>query len=226
MELSRGDISTLISPERLKTLADGVFAIVMTLLVLELSVPVFAGKSVNAELSHKLLEMWPEFLIYALSFFILGIFWLIHHSLFSAVTHYDTTLVWLNITFLMFVSLIPFSTALTGKNGLTTVTAVVYGVNMLLLFNLGWSIWAFITGKRRLVDKDIDPILVKGGNLMGLAYSLIMLPAIGISFLDPRISFLIYGLIVAAIIITSMLGKGEIAMVMPVSGKKENKECM
>jgi uncharacterized membrane protein len=170
--------------------------------------------------------MWPEFLIYALSFFILGIFWLIHHSLFSAVTHYDTTLVWLNITFLMFVSLIPFSTALTGKNGLTTVTAVVYGVNMLLLFNLGWSIWAFITGKRRLVDKDIDPILVKGGNLMGLAYSLIMLPAIGISFLDPRISFLIYGLIVAAIIITSMLGKGEIAMVMPVSGKKENKECM
>jgi uncharacterized membrane protein len=68
MELSRGDISTLISPERLKTLADGVFAIVMTLLVLELSVPVFAEKSVNAELSHKLLEMWPEFQNYPISF--------------------------------------------------------------------------------------------------------------------------------------------------------------
>jgi uncharacterized membrane protein len=224
MELSRGDTSSLISPERLKTLADGVFAIVMTLLVLELSVPVITGKSGNAELTHKLLEMWPEFLIYALSFFILGVFWLIHHSIYSAVTHYDTTLVWLNIIFLMFVSLIPFSTALAGKNGFNTMTSVVYGVNMLLLFNLGWSSWAFITGKRRLVEKDIDPALVKGGSLMGLVYSLIMLPAIGISFVDPRISFIIYGLIVGVFIITSMLGKGEIAMIVPVSSEEKEQE--
>jgi uncharacterized membrane protein len=217
----KGIIEQVITPERLNTLADGVFAIAMTLLVLELSVPVVKEASINAGLTHKLLEMWPEFLIYGLSFMIMGIFWVIHHSLFVAVKKYDTTLVWLNILFLMFVALIPFSTSLFGKYGAIKVTAFIYGVNMLVLFNLGWVIWAFITGKRRLVDKNIDPNLVKGANLMGLVYSLVMLPAIGISFISPKISFLVYTIIVAVFIIMSMLGKAEVAMVMPVRSKSD-----
>lgn len=151
MKLKKVDISGAFTPpERLSTLADGVFAIVMTLLVLELSVPVVKGLSSNSELLHKLAEMWPEFMIYGLSFMILGVFWVIHHSIYADVKRYDTTLVWLNIVFLMFVSLIPFSTALVGKNGFIKVTAVIYGVNMLFLFNLGWATFAFTTGKRRL----------------------------------------------------------------------------
>lgn len=125
MKLHKADVSGLVYfPERLSTLADGVFAIVMTLLVLELSVPVVKGLSGNSELLLKLAELWPEFLIYGLSFMILGLFWVIHHSIFADVKRYDTTLVWLNIAFLMFVSLVPFSTALVGKNGFIAVMAV------------------------------------------------------------------------------------------------------
>jgi len=225
MELKRPDVSGwVISPERLKALADGVFAIVMTLLVLELSVPAVKGLTSNSELIHELGEMWPEFLIYGLSFMILGVFWVIHHSVFSSVRLYDTTLVWLNIVFLMFVSLIPFSTALAGKNSFITVTAVIYGVNMLLLFNLGWAIFTFTTGKRRLVDEDFDPNLVRGGKLMGLVYTLIMLPAIGVAFVSPKLSFLIYTLFVLAFIFFTILGKGEVALIMPVRSESEREK--
>lgn len=225
MKLKKVDVSGKEnSPERLRTLADGVFAIVMTLLVLELSVPVVKGLPGNAELFHKLGEMWPEFLIYGLSFMILGIFWVIHYSLYAEIKHYDTTLVWLNIVFLMFVSLISFSTALVGKNGFIKATAVVYGINLLLLFNLGWATFAFVTGKRRLVGEDYDPKIIKGGKLMGLVYTLIIVPAIGLALVNPKMSFIIYAAFVLAFIVFTMLGKGEVAMVMPVPSKSETQE--
>jgi uncharacterized membrane protein len=222
MRFKKVDISgATSSPERLRTLADGVFAIVMTLLVLELGVPVVKELSGNAELLHKLAEMWPEFLIYGLSFMILGIFWVIHYTIYADVKRYDTTLVWLNILFLMFVSLIPFSTALVGKNGFIKVTAVIYGINMLLLFNLGWATFAFVTGRRRLVGENYDPNVIRGGKLMGLVYALIMIPAIAIAFVNPIVSFIIYGVFVLAFIVFTMLGKGEVAMVMPVPSEAE-----
>ena len=225
MKLKKVDFSgAVISPERLSTLADGVFAIVMTLLVLELSVPAVKGLSSNSELLHKLAEMWPEFLIYGLSFMILGIFWVIHHSIYAGVERYDTSLVWLNIFFLMFVSLIPFSTALVGKNGFIKVTAVIYGINMLLLFNLGWATFAFTTGKRRLVGEDYDPNIIRGGKRMGLVYALIMIPAIGMAFINPKVSFVVYILFVLAFIAFTVIGKGEVAMVMPIPSESERGE--
>jgi uncharacterized membrane protein len=212
------------SPERLRTLADGVFAIVMTLLVLELGVEEIAKTSANKELIHGLLEMWPKFLIYGLSFLILGIFWVIHHVLFDFIKRNDTPLIWLNILFLMFVALIPFSTSLFGKFGAKQITALIYGVNMLLLFNSGWAIWAYATGKHRLVDSDLDPDLIKGGSLMGLVYTLIIIPAIVMSFIKPIVSFYIYIFIVIVFITSTALGRGEIVMSMPITPKPKKNE--
>lgn len=222
---AKKDEAPVSTPERLKALADGVFAIVMTLMVLQLGVPVARGLSRESELLGQLGKLWPEFLIYFLSFMILGVFWFMHHAVFSVVRMFDTTLVWLNILFLMFVALIPFSTALAGKNGFVTVTAVVYGVNMLLIFNLGWATWAFITGKRHLVDKSIDPVMIRGGNRMGLFYAVVMWASIGLAFIVPAVSFFIYGLVVLAFIIFSLLGKGEKTLILPVPAhdKKDQK---
>ena len=79
----------IIAPHRILALTDGVYAIVMTILVLELAVPLVTGTAINKELSHGLLEMWPEFLIYGLSFFVLGMFWLMHHFIFDFVNRYS-----------------------------------------------------------------------------------------------------------------------------------------
>jgi uncharacterized membrane protein len=177
--VSKKEAAPVVSPERLKALADGVFAIAMTLMVLQLGVPVAKGLSRETELLRELGKLWPEFLIYVLSFMILGVFWVMHHAIFGFVRMFDTTLVWLNILFLMFVSLIPFSTALVAKNGFVTVTAVIYGVNMLFILNLGWAMWAFITGKHGLADKGIDPTLVRGGTEVAIEWDFYTPPLCG-----------------------------------------------
>jgi len=209
----------------LKALADGVFAIVMTLLVLQLGVPVAKGLSREAELLRQLGKLWPEFLVYILSFMVLGVFWVMHHSVFGVVRRFDTTLVWLNILFLMFVSLIPFSTALAAKNGFVTVTAVIYGVNMLLIFNLGWASWAFITGKRKLAQASIDEVMIRGGNRMGLFYAIVMWASIGLAFVIPGASFFIYSAVVLAFIVFSLMGKSEKAMILPVPADHEKEKA-
>ncbi len=214
----------MVPPERLQALADGVFAIVMTLLVLELGVPVIAESSAHKGLAQGLLEMWSKLLIYALSFLILGIFWLIHHIIFDAIKRYDSTLIWLNILFLMFVALIPFSTSLFGEYGAERITALVYGINQLLIFNMGWALWSYATGKHRLVESDLDSDIIKGAKIMGLIYTLIMLTAIVISFFNPIISFFIYGLMVLIIILGTVLGKTEMVTIWPVARKTRGAE--
>jgi uncharacterized membrane protein len=206
----------LIPPERSKALADGVFAIVMTLLVLELAVPVVMTKGGHDSLAHALLEMWPEFLFYFLSFLILGMYWLVHHMLFDVIIAYDSTLVWLNIFYLMFVSLIPFSTSLFGRYTSETVTTVIYGINLLLIFLMGFSIWTYATSKYRLVSKDLDPNLIKGGKIMGYVYFAILLSAIGLSFVSPLVSAIIYGAIAVLFISLTIGGRAELAVTMNV----------
>jgi len=211
----------IIAPHRLLALTDGVYAIVMTILVLELSVPIVIGTAVNKELSHGLLEMWPEFLIYGLSFFVLGVFWLMHHFIFDNVKQYDAALSWINIFFLMCIGLIPFSTALFGVYGAERITALVYGTNMFLGFLGLWALWLYASGKHRLVDTDIEYEIVKGGNMMAIAYLVTILIALGFAFVNPVISFILYFLIVVAVISLTAIGKVELVTTLPVGQKTE-----
>jgi len=198
----------------------------MTILVLELSVPIVIGTAINKELSHGLLEMWPEFLIYGLSFFVLGVFWLMHHFIFDNVNQYDPALIWINIFFLMCTGLIPFSTALFGAYGAVRITALVYGTNMFLGFLGLVALWLYTTGRNRLVNSDFDPDLIKGGNLMAITYLIIILVAVGIAFVNPVISFILYFLIVLAVIILTAIGKWELVTVLPVGQKTEKQRIL
>ena len=221
----------VIGPHRLLALTDGVYAIVMTILVLELNVPIVMETAINKELSHGLLEMWPEFLIYGLSFFVLGVFWLMHHFIFDSIEQYDPALIWINIFFLMCTGLIPFSTALFGMYGAEQVTALVYGSNMFLGFVGLWALWLYATGKHRLVVADLDQDLIKGGSMMAIIYIVTILIALGIAFVNPIISFLLYFLIVVAVIIFAAIGKWEYIVTVPLNTtteglttQKENKK--
>jgi uncharacterized membrane protein len=204
-----------VPPLRLQALADGVFAIAMTLLVFQLGVPLASEVDDNAGLAEAMGEMWPEFLIYGLSFLVLGLFWLIHHMLFDAIERYDTTLVWLNVGYLMVVALIPYSTALFGEHGPETVTALVYGVNMLLAVELAWAIMVYATGGRRLVASDYDPALARGGTMMGRVYTVVMLVPLAVSFPYPAVAFGIYGAFVVTFIGFTLLGRWDVVTVWP-----------
>ena len=115
---------------------------------------------------------------------ILGIMWTSHHRIFHYIKRSNAMLMWINIFYLMFVALIPFSNALAGDYITAQFPFVVYGINLLPAFIVRYILWAYAVDKNRLVSSDINPILVKRLKLLPAISSLILLLAIGISFLN------------------------------------------
>ena len=104
------EVGDRVSRDRIITLTDGVLAIVMTLLVLEIVVPELSRSEVATELPKRLLELLPDVWSYATSFIILGFFWIAHDDQFHYIKRANRTLLWLTIFYLMFIAFIPFST--------------------------------------------------------------------------------------------------------------------
>ena len=123
------------SLDRLTSLSDGVFAVAMTLLVLDLRVPVglAASKASEHGLWNALLKLGPSFAAYLLSFTMLGTFWLAQHTLLSIFDRCDRTLTWIHLGFLFVVSLLPFSAALLAHYVHLRLAVGAYWLNILLL---------------------------------------------------------------------------------------------
>jgi uncharacterized membrane protein len=122
-----------LSRNRIEALTDGVFAVAMTLLVLDIKVPELEPPSATAELPLKLLALWPKFLSYLISFVILGVYWVGHHIQLSFIRRADRPLLWINVLFLLWVALVPFSTALLGEYAKTRIAIAVYGANLIAI---------------------------------------------------------------------------------------------
>ena len=113
---------------RIVAFSDGVFAIAITLLVLGLTIPQGV-----ANLTRTLLDNEGDFLAYAISFAVLGRYWLAHHRFFSALERFDGRLMSLNLFYLAWIALVPFTSQVLGDYGDTTDAAVLYAVNMILV---------------------------------------------------------------------------------------------
>jgi uncharacterized membrane protein len=127
---------------RLEAFSDGVFAIAITLLVLELHVPEAGRRSLASSLAHE----WPQFAAYLTSFLVIGIMWVNHHSMFRQITRIDRPLLFLNLFLLLWTTLLPFPTELLAQylrsgNADSHVAAAVYSLNLTLAalaFSLIW----------------------------------------------------------------------------------------
>ena len=114
-----------VSPARLEAFSDGVIAIIITIMALELKVPHDAGMD-------GLWHLWPIFFSYAVSFFFIATYWLNHHHLLHFVKHIDNAILWTNLFFLFCLSLIPFFTANVGENGIAVIPTMLYAGIMLV----------------------------------------------------------------------------------------------
>ena len=121
------------SLERLAALSDGIFAVVMTLLVLDLRVPLVEGLHREAALWHELGMLTPRLLTYLLSFLTLGIFWVGQQTQLNQLARSDRNLTWIHLGFLLGVSLMPFSTGLLAEFTTYRLALAVYWLNLLLL---------------------------------------------------------------------------------------------
>ncbi|TLZ84929.1 MAG: DUF1211 domain-containing protein [Methanobacteriota archaeon] len=174
---------------RLETLIDGVFAIAMTILVLEVRAPETVGPG---GLAGDLGGLWSRFAAFFISFIVLGVYWFANHQVFHFVVRVNRTLVWLNILFLMGIALVPFAASVMGGYPRDPVALSLYGGVLGLLAALGYVIWWYLTGNRGLIEPGLNPELVRKVRVW-LAIGPVITPvAIGVSFVSPTVGLLIY----------------------------------
>jgi uncharacterized membrane protein len=125
---------------RLEALTDGIFAVTMTLLVLDLRLPEHLGHE-QTEIVASLLALLPHVDDYVISFVVLCVFWLAHLRLLARLRDVDATFVWLNLAFLLFTTFVPTLTSLIGNNADRPVAAILYGCNLLLILLCETLMW-------------------------------------------------------------------------------------
>ena len=174
---------------RLETLVDGVFAIAMTILVLELRAPQTLGPG---GLAQGLVDLGSRFATFLISFIVLGVYWFAHHQVFHFVLRVNRTLVWLNILFLMGIAFVPFAASVMGAYTNDAIALSLYGGVLGLLAALGYLIWWYISGDRGLIEPGLDPALVHKVRVW-LAIGPVITPvAIAVSFVSTTVALLIY----------------------------------
>ena len=174
--------------DRIVTFSDGVFAIAITLLVLNIETPEIPANLVAEVLPGRLLDLWPKFLSYVISFLVILTYWIAHHSIFSAIKGYDRTLIWLNSLFLMCVAFLPFPASLFGEYGDQPLVVAIYAGSLAITRLLLTAVWWYASSGRRLVDRDLDASMIKAYRLRGLAIPLIFLLSIFISFFSVSVA--------------------------------------
>lgn len=184
----------------MEAFSDGVFAIAITLLVLDISVP-------ESEISHLwsgIAAQWPSYLAYVTSFLAIGAVWIQHHSLFSCLRLVDSALMRLNLALLMVVSFLPFPTglmaqAITHSRGDERAAVVLYGATLLVISLLLGLMWRTAHRDRSLVHEDVGEAVlaeVERRQIPGLA---IYVGAIAFgALLIPRVAAFAYLLVAAA----------------------------
>jgi uncharacterized membrane protein len=169
--------------DRIIFFSDAVFAIAITILVLDIRIP---SDLVPRELPGQILDLGPNFLSYVISFLVLAIYWQAHHRVFRPIRTYDKILLWLNFLFLMTVAFLPFPTSLLGEYSEEQLSVVIYAANAalasLLLVSISW--WA--TAGSRLAVSDLDDEAVRLHRVQGLAVPVVFVLSIGISFFSTR----------------------------------------
>jgi uncharacterized membrane protein len=185
---------------RLEAFSDGVIAVAITLLVLDVHVP--DPKILNGSfLLDALGRQWPVYLSYVTSFLIIGIYWANHHLLFKYIKRTDHSFLLINTIFLMCIAFVPFGTSLLAtymqqRNLVNERTAAVTYSGILLLCAITFStVWFYASWKHRLLRLDLDPRIVQRitrGYLIGSPLYLLSLIC---SLVDVRISLALYILV-------------------------------
>lgn len=153
-----------LSTSRIESFSDGVFAISITLLIIEIKVPQLHGTDGAIGLGAALSNLWSHYFAYVLSFLMIGIYWVNHHYLFGLFKRTDHIFGLLNVFFLMCIAFVPFPTAVLGEyltDEHNRHAAVIFYALGLALPAFGWFlIWFYASRNFRLIDKNLNPAFV------------------------------------------------------------------
>ena len=167
---------------RLEAFSDGVFAVIITIMVLEMKVP-------HDTTLEALVPIWPVLFSYVMSFIFIAIYWVNHHHLLHTVHKIDARIMWANMHLLFWLSLVPFVTGWMGENHFATVPVAAYGVVM-LASAIAYTLlsWAIIAAH----GQDSTLARAVGGDFKGYASLALYASATAIAFVEPAVSVLMY----------------------------------
>jgi len=170
--------------DRLLFFSDSVFAIAITLLVLNLTVPVIASSAVNAELPSALLALEPKLASYVISFFVIGMYWMAHQRAFVYVERYDRGVAWLTLSFLLFIVFLPFPTALLGAYGEHVTAVVFYAVVLSISSLLLVALWVHISHNHRLLAERVPAQFIRANTERHLSMPIVFMASIAVAFVS------------------------------------------
>jgi len=185
----------IMNTSRLEAFSDGVFAIAITLLVIELP-----KLDVHGNIAQQLLDSWPSFFAYAISFLLIGLVWANHHSMFIHVKRVDRQLLFLNTLLLASVAILPYPTALLAdglseSSNLPTVTFL-YGIVLSvggIFFNL---VWQYITRRSGIIDPKLPQSFIRRSRRTFTAGPIVYLAAALVSLAYPVVGLVSYAALI------------------------------
>jgi TMEM175 potassium channel family protein len=184
---------------RIEAFTDGVMAVAITLLVLNLEVPTVPGD----ELDDALVDLIPSLIAYLLSFVLVGRFWIIHHRLFETLRAFDSRLMTLNLAFLTLIVLVPFATELFDRYTQEPIAAAVLGGILGLAALTHWLAVAY-TLRRSLVHDEHRPANEPLVSPLGFGFTALFLLSVPVAFLSPTAASVMW---VATVLLHYPLGR-------------------
>lgn len=189
---------------RLEALTDGVFAIVVTLLVLDIRLP---EGTTMANLGNNFIHVLPSLATYVLSFMIIGLYWIFHLSASRMFKEVDYRVVWLNIILVMAVGLLPFTTSILSEFTASPWAPAVYGVNILAINLAGWFVMVYLYHHQSLAKDKFTPQMFVAQRNQYIKIASLYAVGIVLAFVAPLVSVFIYGFVTLYLILGTIFPK-------------------
>jgi len=198
--------------ERVVFFSDAVFAIAITLLALEIRL---SEVDVDA-LPQAMFALLPEIAVYALSFLLVGVYWVSHHRMFQYIARYDYTLIWLNLLFLLCIAFLPVASAILGKYYAQPFAVLFYCSVLWITSLMSILLWWYASQNHRLIESDVEPHVIRYVFNRSVATIAVALLAAGIAFINTTVALVILGIYAT---LTIMFGRLYAMILMNMSRK-------
>ena len=175
---------------RVLAFSDGVFGFAITLLIVNViaAFPPLPSSASDERLVGALLGLGSTFFSYALSFYVGGAYWVAHHRMFSYIIRSTSTLLWLNLTLLLFMVFLPFPTYLLDKYTNSVAIAAFYAATLSVISLCSTLIWEYAAFRHRLIPADLDEKTILYMRERGWITLALFVPSIGLAFLSPLLA--------------------------------------
>jgi len=206
---------------RLEALIDGIFAVALTLLVLDIKLPESTTYSSNDELWQRLVMLERHFAIYVISFIVIGMYWISHHIHFHFIRYTDRRLIWINMVYLLLISFVPFTTDLVGDHEDLILPCEIYGLTLLALSGLSFLHLDYLSRHSYLTTSEMTPEVVRLIKRRILLFTIIPIVSMIIAFYSTLLSLYTYLLLLLAHFFTGPVDERIHTMPVDDSGGKE-----